>query len=127
VTPCEEGGTGGVGGGGHCGEQIRGEEEKRKRGGEKGKEERKKRKEGRKREEEKRKVEEKREKRKKNMRGEKGEMQARVILTFYHLNPPREAILPNVFQNGSNSTREATPPEKGIFSFSFIALLRSNI
>jgi hypothetical protein len=62
------------------------------------------------------------------MRGEKGEMQARVILTFYHLNPTREAVLPNVFQNGSNSTREATPPEKGnFFSFSFIALLGSNI
>jgi hypothetical protein len=24
------------------------------------------------------------------MRGEKGEMQARVILTFYHLNPPEK-------------------------------------
>jgi hypothetical protein len=54
----------------------------------------------------KRKGEEKREKRKNNMRGEKGKMQARVILTFYHLNPTREAVLPNVFQNGSNSTRE---------------------
>jgi hypothetical protein len=39
-------------------------------------------------------------------------MQARVILTFYHLNPTREAVLPNIFQNGSNSTREATPPEE---------------
>jgi hypothetical protein len=56
------------------------------------------------------------------MRGEKGEMQARVILTFYHLNPTREAILPNVFQNGSNSTRDATPPEKGNF-FLFHLLL----
>jgi hypothetical protein len=39
-------------------------------------------------------------------------MQAKAILTFYHLNPTGEAVLPNVFQNGSNSTREATPPEE---------------
>jgi hypothetical protein len=37
-------------------------------------------------------------------------MQARAILTFYNLNPTGEAVLPNVFQNGSNSTREVTPP-----------------
>jgi hypothetical protein len=29
---------------------------------------------------------------------------------FYNLNPIGEAVLSNVFQNGSNSTREATPP-----------------
>jgi hypothetical protein len=33
-------------------------------------------------------------------------------LTFYNLNPIGEAVLPNVCQNGSNSTREATPPEE---------------
>jgi hypothetical protein len=61
AAPCEEdkgcwrwGHCGGTRGGAR-GEWIRGEEEKRKRGGEKGKEERKKRKEGRKREEEKKK------------------------------------------------------------------------
>jgi hypothetical protein len=39
-------------------------------------------------------------------------MQAMAILTFYHFNLTGEAVLANVFQNGSNSTREATPPEE---------------
>jgi hypothetical protein len=33
-------------------------------------------------------------------------------LTFYYLNPTGEVVLPNVFQNGSNSTREDIPPEE---------------
>jgi hypothetical protein len=32
--------------------------------------------------------------------------------TFYHLNPIVEAVLPNVFQNGSNSIQRAAPPEE---------------
>jgi hypothetical protein len=59
---------------------------------------------------------EKKEKRKREEKKEK--MQARAILTFYNLNPTGEAVLPNVFQNGSNSTREATPtaePEPELF------------
>jgi hypothetical protein len=52
-----------------------------------------------------------REKRKKEKeRRKKKKMLARVISTFYNLNPTGEAVLPNVFQNDSNSTREATPP-----------------
>jgi hypothetical protein len=33
-------------------------------------------------------------------------------LTFYDLNRTDEAVSPNIFQNGSNSPREATPPEE---------------
>jgi hypothetical protein len=47
---------------------------------------------------------------KKKEKGEDKKMQARAILTFYNLNPTGEAVLPNVFPNSSNSTREATPP-----------------
>jgi hypothetical protein len=39
-------------------------------------------------------------------------MQGREMLTFYNLNRTGEAVLPNIFQNGSNSTREATPSEE---------------
>jgi hypothetical protein len=36
----------------------------------------------------------------------------RAISTFYYINRIGEAVLPNVFQNGSNSTKEATLSEK---------------
>jgi hypothetical protein len=36
----------------------------------------------------------------------------RAISTFYDINRIGEAVLPNVFQNGSNSTKEATPSEE---------------
>jgi hypothetical protein len=39
-------------------------------------------------------------------------MQGREMLTFYNLNRTGEVVLPNIFQNGSNSTREATPSEE---------------
>jgi hypothetical protein len=68
---------------------------------------------GRKKEKERRKGKRERRKKgeeKKKERRKKEKMQARAILTFYNLNPTGEAVLPNVFQNGSNSTREATPP-----------------
>jgi hypothetical protein len=73
----------------------------RRRGGKKEKERRKGKRERRKKE---------RRKKKKKEKGEDKKMQARAILTFYNLNPTGEAVLPNVFPNGSNSTREATPP-----------------
>jgi hypothetical protein len=68
---------------------------------------------GRKKEKERRKGKRERRKKgekKKKERRKKEKMQARAILTFYNLNPTGEAVLPNVFQNGSNSTREVTPP-----------------
>jgi hypothetical protein len=52
---------------------------------------------------------EKKERRKKRKNKRRGEKRKKIISTFYNLNPT-EAVLPSVFQNGSNSTREATPP-----------------
>jgi hypothetical protein len=37
-------------------------------------------------------------------------VQVRAISTLYNLNLTSEAVLPNIFQNDSNSTKEATPP-----------------
>jgi hypothetical protein len=95
--------------GGARGEWIIGEEEKRK---EEEKKEKKKERRGE-NETSKKKGGRKERREKKKMRGEKGKkIQARAILTLYHLNRTSEAVLPNVFQNGSNSTREATPPDE---------------
>ena len=55
----------------------------------------------------KRKEEEKKKKEKK-----KKKIQRIAISTFYHLNPKCEAVMPNVLQNDSSSTREAAPSEE---------------
>jgi hypothetical protein len=65
--------------------------------------------EGRKKEKERRKRKKEEKKEKKKRRGE-NEKSARAISTFYNLNLTSEAVLPNIFQNDSNSTKEATPP-----------------
>jgi hypothetical protein len=54
------------------------------------------------------------ERRKKERRGEKEKRMKKIEAnwTFYHLNPIVEAVLPNVFQNGSNSIQRAAPPEE---------------
>jgi hypothetical protein len=80
----------------------------RRRGGKREGEEKKEKGKGKKKKERRKKRKNKRrgEKRKNKRRGEK---RKKIISTFYNLNPT-EAVLPSVFQNGSNSTREATPP-----------------
>jgi hypothetical protein len=57
------------------------------------------------------------ERRGKERRGEKRRIflkksVGRAISTFYYINRIGEAVLPNVFQNGSNSTKEVTLSEK---------------
>ena len=56
--------------------------------------------------ERKRKEEEEKRKREEKKKIKKG------ILDIYNLNLTGEAVLPNVFQNASSSTKEAAPPKK---------------
>jgi hypothetical protein len=45
-------------------------------------------------------------------REKRKEKKTRALYTFYNLKSSGEAVLPNVFQNDSNSTRGAAPPKE---------------